>query len=74
MWDLPRPGIEPMSPTLAAGFLTTGPSGWGPGLLTASWITVLGALCLETLMYPTRHMHLLEARINAPSWTAHWTY
>ena len=23
MWDLPEPGIEPMSPTLAGGFLTT---------------------------------------------------
>ena len=23
MWDLPRPGIEPMSPALAGGFLTT---------------------------------------------------
>ena len=24
MWDLPRPGIEPMSPALADGFLTIG--------------------------------------------------
>ena len=22
MWDLPKPGIEPMSPALAGGFLT----------------------------------------------------
>ena len=27
MWNLPIPGIEPMSPTLAAGFLTTVPPG-----------------------------------------------
>ena len=27
MWDLPRPGIEPMSPALADGFLTTAPPG-----------------------------------------------
>ena len=27
MWDLPGPGIEPVSPTLASGFLTTGPPG-----------------------------------------------
>ena len=27
MWDPPRPGIEPMSPTLAGGFLTTAPPG-----------------------------------------------
>ena len=25
MWGLPGPGIEPMSPALAGGFLTTGP-------------------------------------------------
>ena len=25
MWDLPRPGIEPVSSALADGFLTTGP-------------------------------------------------
>ena len=27
MWDLPGPGIYPMSPVVAGGFLTTGPSG-----------------------------------------------
>ena len=27
MWDLPEPGIEPVSPALAGGFLTTGPPG-----------------------------------------------
>ena len=27
MWDLPGPGLEPMSPELAGGFLTTAPSG-----------------------------------------------
>ena len=27
MWDLPRPGIEPVSPALAGGFLTTVPPG-----------------------------------------------
>ena len=25
MWDLPGPGIEPITPALAGGFLTTGP-------------------------------------------------
>ena len=33
MWDLiPRPGIEPLSPVLAGGFLTTGPPGKSPHL------------------------------------------
>ena len=27
MWDLPRPGMEPVSPALAGGFLTTAPLG-----------------------------------------------
>ena len=27
MWELPRPGIKPVSPALAGGFLTTGPTG-----------------------------------------------
>ena len=27
MWDLPAPGIEPLSPALAGGFFTTGPPG-----------------------------------------------
>ena len=27
MWDLPRPRLEPMSPALTGGFLTTGPPG-----------------------------------------------
>ena len=27
MWDLPGPGLEPVSPALAGGFLTTVPSG-----------------------------------------------
>ena len=30
MWDLPRPGIEPTSPALAGGFLTTAPPGKSP--------------------------------------------
>ena len=32
MWDLPAPGLEPVSPALAGGFLTTAPPG-KPSLL-----------------------------------------
>ena len=32
MWDLPRPGLEPVSPALAGGFSTTAPPGKPPGL------------------------------------------
>ena len=31
MWDLPGPGIEPMSRALAGRFLTTAPPGKSPG-------------------------------------------
>ena len=27
IWDLPRPGLEPVSPALAGGFTTTAPPG-----------------------------------------------
>ena len=32
MWDLPGPGLEPMSPALAGGFSTTAPPGKPPSL------------------------------------------
>ena len=49
MWDLPGPGLEPMSPALAGGFLTTAPPGkfpppafirkeaWGSKLRKGKW-------------------------------------
>ena len=30
LWDLPRPGLKPVSPALAGGFLTTAPPGKSP--------------------------------------------
>ena len=36
MWDLPGPGLEPMSPELAGGFLTTVPPGKSVWILYAS--------------------------------------
>ena len=39
MWDLPGPGLEPMSPALAGRFLTTAP----PGKSRYSTLHVLGA-------------------------------
>ena len=51
MWDLPGPGLEPVSPALAGGFLTTAPPGksracslYGvkvgvcPGVRTEGWL------------------------------------
>ena len=32
MWDLPEPGIEPVSPALSGGFSTTEPPGKSKGV------------------------------------------
>ena len=45
MWDLPGPGIEPMSPALAGGFFTTGPP-WKFSDLFLAYI------CLLHISYP----------------------
>ena len=37
MWDLPRPGIEPVFPVLADRFLTTGPPGKSPSICCVSF-------------------------------------
>ena len=44
MWDLPRPGLEPVSPALAGGFSTTAPPGKpgkpGPTIFKANFNTL----------------------------------
>ena len=40
MWNLPRPGIQPVSPEWAGGFLTSGPQG-SPIWLVLPWLNPL---------------------------------
>ena len=40
MWDLPRPGIEPVSSALAGRFLTTAPPGKPPMCLSELWFSL----------------------------------
>ena len=40
MWNLPRPGIEPVSSALADGFLTTGPPGKSSWSISFFWSTL----------------------------------
>ena len=42
MWDLPGPGLEPVSPALADGFLTTVP----PGKSHVCFLEVKMILCI----------------------------
>ena len=44
MWELPGPGIEPVLPALAGGFLTTGP----PGKSSLN-LRVTGMIWIQTL-------------------------
>ena len=41
MWDLPGPGIEPVSPAFQGRFLTTGPPG-KPPIIGIFKVTYLG--------------------------------
>ena len=52
MWDLPGPGIEPVSSALAGWFLTTGPSG-----RSQSW-------CLIPCLCPIQTAWLMFLRVN----------
>ena len=47
MWDLPRPGLEPVSPASAGRFLTTAPPGKTPVLLILKAKYVSCVLCLS---------------------------
>ena len=49
MWDLPGPGLEPMSPALAGGFLTTVPP--GKPLLYVFFCDLLFSLKLFAMIY-----------------------
>ena len=44
MWDLPRPGLEPVSPALAGGFSTTAPTG-KPLIILYIKLSLLKLLC-----------------------------
>ena len=50
MWDLPRPGLKPVSPALAGGFLTTAPPG-KPKLNMILTLTSPHILPLPTFSY-----------------------
>ena len=52
MWDLPGPGLEPMSPALAGGFLTTAPPG-------KSWKCFLCFLiCISLIISHAEHLFM----------------
>ena len=46
MWDLPRPGLEPVSPALAGRFSTTAPPGKPQEFFTYSGTSYLSDVCI----------------------------
>ena len=52
MWNLPRPGIEPVSPVLAGGFLITGLPGKSPSFLFSAFHVLL---LQQTFIQRARH-------------------
>ena len=51
MWDLPGPGLEPMSPAQADGFLTTAPPGKPPNIVFLKLFFLLLSLLFNTSNY-----------------------
>ena len=66
MWDLPRPGLEPVSPALAGGFSTTAPPGkplnvfntgkWAANKLSPRTLKIQKQLCYLLSSPPTSHV------------------
>ena len=53
LWNSPRQGIEPVSPALAGGFLTTGPLGKSPSVLMVCPRYPGAHTCLSLHMWPS---------------------
>ena len=62
MRDLPRPGLEPVSPALAGGFLTTAPPG-----KPLSYILILKNIAMNLV---SRQLPSLKIRMR---WREGWT-
>ena len=62
MWDLPRPGLEPVSPVLASRFSTTAPPGkprivfWETSILLSSETAPIYISTTRVLGYPFLHI------------------
>ena len=74
MWDLPGPGLEPVSPALAGGFLTTVPPGkYQNDILKVSYATndKCGRGCGEK---GTLLLCWWECKLVQPLWRTVWRF
>ena len=64
MWDPPRPEVEPTSPALAGGFLTTGP----PGKSLTVFLTLLfGWTLVKTTGFSKPWLSGTETSVPVPN-------
>ena len=74
MWDLPRPGLEPMSPALAGRLSTTAPPGKSPQLsflILVIWVFTLFFLSQLHSLYFSPHSRTPRASGALPQ---HWRH
>ena len=57
MWDLPRPGLEPVSPALAGRFSTTAPPGKPPKMFLKHWTSCIHFSC-SSYFFNSHHLYL----------------
>ena len=55
MWDLPGPGLEPVSPALAGGFLTTAPPGKSSYSISAGRLAMFLSLPINLFIIGCLH-------------------
>ena len=60
MWDLPGPGLEPVSPALAGGFLTTAQPGKSHVCLFFSLVQVAFLLLMLSTVYLVNYLSLFH--------------
>ena len=66
MWDLPRPGLEPVSPALAGRFSTTAPPGKPVGALKDKILKVCGLKCI--IFYINDPIYERTLKLEVPSY------
>ena len=67
MWDLPGPGLEPVSPALAGGFLTTAPPGKPNATIFISQESLLSTTPSPNLTYSVQFVFVFPLHIMLPS-------
>ena len=67
MWDLPGPGLEPMSPELAGGFLTTAPPGKSHKMrFVAGYLLQCCLQCQKGETNPISYRELVKQTLGQP--------